>query len=268
MPNEDQTKPLAVVTGGGTGIGRAVAELLAESGYQVIALGLDRDADLSAAIAFHKVDLTDTKASIAALPQGQPVAGLVNCAGMLRHQQEWETDAFEQVMRVNVTAGFAFSAALLDRLQAAGGAVVNVASMWAIFGSPGAPAYTASKGRRRRDDPVTGGRLGRTRHSGEFNRAGMGGDPYLGKCADRRGTRRTYRCPHSDGTLGQTRRSRICRPFPSVARRGLCDRRDDSDRRRLFNLLRGKNESLGSRHNRRPERPAITRNAKAASRAR
>ncbi|UXS34731.1 SDR family oxidoreductase [Agrobacterium tumefaciens] len=146
MPNEDQTKPLAVVTGGGTGIGRAVAELLAESGYQVIALGLDRDADLSAAIAFHKVDLTDTKASIAALPQGQPVAGLVNCAGMLRHQQEWETDAFEQVMRVNVTAGFAFSAALLDRLQAAGGAVVNVASMWAIFGSPGAPAYTASKG--------------------------------------------------------------------------------------------------------------------------
>lgn len=146
MPNEDQTKPLAVVTGGGTGIGRAVAELLAESGYQVIALGLDRDADLSAAIAFHKVDLTDTKASIAALPEGQPVAGLVNCAGMLRHQQEWETDAFEQVMRVNVTAGFAFSAALLDRLQAAGGAVVNVASMWAIFGSPGAPAYTASKG--------------------------------------------------------------------------------------------------------------------------
>ncbi|CUX50867.1 SDR family NAD(P)-dependent oxidoreductase [Agrobacterium genomosp. 13] len=146
MPNEDQAKPLAVVTGGGTGIGRAVAELLAESGYQVIALGLDRDADLSAAIAFHKVDLTDTKASIAALPEGQPVAGLVNCAGMLRHQQEWETDAFEQVMRVNVTAGFAFSAALLDRLQAAGGAVVNVASMWAIFGSPGAPAYTASKG--------------------------------------------------------------------------------------------------------------------------
>ena len=146
MPSEDPAKPLAVVTGGGTGIGRAVSELLADSGYAVIALGLDQDADLGPPLAFRKVDLTDTAASVAALPEGRPVAGLVNCAGMLRHQQEWETDAFEQVMRVNVTAGFAFATALLERLQAAGGAVVNIASMWAIFGSPGAPAYTASKG--------------------------------------------------------------------------------------------------------------------------
>ncbi|WDZ79102.1 SDR family oxidoreductase (plasmid) [Ensifer adhaerens] len=137
---------LAVVTGGGTGIGRAVAELLIESGYRVVALGLDRDPDLNEAVTFRQVDITDTAASVAALPEGLPVAGLVNCAGMLRHQQEWETEAFEQVMRVNVTAGFAFANALLDRLQAAGGSVVNVASMWAIFGSPGAPAYTASKG--------------------------------------------------------------------------------------------------------------------------
>ena len=36
--------------------------------------------------------------------------------------------------------------ALLDRLEAARGSVVNVTSMWAIFGSAGAPAYTASKG--------------------------------------------------------------------------------------------------------------------------
>lgn len=146
MPIEDPAKALAVVTGGGTGIGRAVAELLADTGYQVIALGLDQDADLRADIIFHQVDLTDTAASIATLPEGRPVACLVNCAGMLRHQQEWETDAFEQVMRVNVTASFAFATGLLGRLEAAVGAVVNVASMWAIFGSPGAPAYTASKG--------------------------------------------------------------------------------------------------------------------------
>lgn len=143
----NQTKErLAVVTGGGTGIGRAVAELLIESGYKVVALGLDRDPDLNEAVTFRQVDITDTAASVAALPEGLPVSGLVNCAGMLRHQQEWETEAFEQVMRVNVTAGFAFANALLDRLEAAGGSVVNVASMWAIFGSPGAPAYTASKG--------------------------------------------------------------------------------------------------------------------------
>ena len=146
MSNETHARPLAVVTGGGTGIGRAVGELLSQSGYDVVALGLDSDADLPASITFHAVDITDTAASVALLPDGRPVAALVNCAGMLRHEQEWETEPFEQVMRVNLTAGFSLANALLGRLEAAGGAVVNVASMWAIFGSAGAPAYTASKG--------------------------------------------------------------------------------------------------------------------------
>lgn len=145
MIKQDEARPLAIVTGGGTGIGRAVSELLADSGYDVVALGLDSDPDLPATIAFRKVDVTETAQSVAALPAGRPVAGLVNCAGLLRHEKEWETEAFEEVIRVNLTAGFALANALFDRLQAAGGAIVNVASMWAIFGSPGAPAYTASK---------------------------------------------------------------------------------------------------------------------------
>ncbi|WP_374426278.1 SDR family NAD(P)-dependent oxidoreductase [Paracoccus sp. (in: a-proteobacteria)] len=144
MTNDD-ILPLAVVTGGGTGIGRAVSEVLAASGYRVMAIGLDRDEALPEVIGFAKVDVTDTAAAVAALPTG-PVAALVNCAGLLRQQAEWQTEPFELVMKVNVTAGFALANALLDRLEAAGGAVVNVASMWAIFGSPGAPAYTASKG--------------------------------------------------------------------------------------------------------------------------
>lgn len=145
MTNEDQPPPFAVVTGGGTGIGRAVSERLAQSGYEVLALGLDSDPDLPAAIAFCRVDITETVATVGMLPADRPVAALVNCAGLLRHEREWQTEAFEEVMRVNLTAGFALANALLDRLAAAGGAVVNVASMWAIFGSPGAPAYTASK---------------------------------------------------------------------------------------------------------------------------
>ncbi|QFQ86692.1 SDR family oxidoreductase [Paracoccus kondratievae] len=136
---------LAIVTGGGTGIGRAVGEVLLAAGWRVCALGLDRDDDLPATIEFSFVDLTDMAACLAVLPE-ESVAGLVNCAGILRHQHEWETRNFEQVMHVNVTAGFALANALLPRLEAGQGAVVNVASMWAIFGSPGAPAYTASKG--------------------------------------------------------------------------------------------------------------------------
>jgi len=146
MNTEDRQKPLAVVTGGGTGIGRAVAELLACDGYDVIALGLDSDPDLSQMVSFRQVDITNTDEAIASLPDGRPIAALVNCAGMLRHQHEWETEHFEQVMRVNVTAGFSLANALFERLRSAKGAIVNVSSMWAIFGSAGAPAYTASKG--------------------------------------------------------------------------------------------------------------------------
>ena len=119
---EDMTKdndlPLAVVTGGGTGIGRAVGELLAQSGYRVSAIGLDRDDDLPAAIRFAKADVTDTQGALAALPEG-PVAALVNCAGLLRHQAEWQVEGFELVMKVNLTAGFTLANALLDRLEAA-----------------------------------------------------------------------------------------------------------------------------------------------------
>ncbi len=64
----------------------------------------------------------------------------------VRHEQEWRADVFAEVMRVNVTAGFALATALLPRLSAAGGSVIMLASMWSIFGAPGAPAYTASKG--------------------------------------------------------------------------------------------------------------------------
>lgn len=136
----------ALITGGGTGIGRAVAERLAGEGWRVIAAGLDRDADLDPAITFHKADVTDTALVLQALEGVERLDGLVNAAGILRHEREWLAEDFEAVLRVNVTAGFALSTALLPRLEAAGGSVVMFASMWSIFGSAGAPAYTASKG--------------------------------------------------------------------------------------------------------------------------
>lgn len=138
--------PLALITGGGTGIGRATAERLLSEGWRVIVVGLDHDEDLPAGITFHKADVVDTAAVLAALDGEDTLQGLVNCAGILRHEAEWQPADFEAVMKVNVTAGFSLATALLPRLEAGGGAVVMLASMWAIFGSAGAPAYTASKG--------------------------------------------------------------------------------------------------------------------------
>lgn len=140
------TGRLAVITGGGTGIGRATAERLLSEGWRVIAVGLDRDDDLPEDIRFHKADVTDTVAMLSALGGENGLHGFVHCAGILRHEKEWQIADFDAVMKVNVSAGFALANALLPRLEAAGGSIVMLASMWAIFGSAGAPAYTASKG--------------------------------------------------------------------------------------------------------------------------
>ncbi|MCJ8056744.1 SDR family oxidoreductase [Shinella curvata] len=140
------TAPLALITGGGTGIGRATAERLLSEGWRVIAVGLDCDDDLPPAIRFHRADVTDTAAILPALAGETDLHGFVHCAGILRHEREWQTADFDAVMQVNVSAGFALANALLPRLETVGGAIVMLASMWAIFGSAGAPAYTASKG--------------------------------------------------------------------------------------------------------------------------
>lgn len=136
----------AIVTGGGTGIGRATAEYLAQRGWQVTAAGLERNADLPSDIAFADCDITDAGARAALFSQVGELHGLVNCAGVIRFDDEWTDDGFRKVMEINVGGSFAVANAALPALERAGGAVVNIASMWSWFGNSAAPAYSASKG--------------------------------------------------------------------------------------------------------------------------
>ncbi|WP_088941676.1 SDR family NAD(P)-dependent oxidoreductase [Stappia indica] len=136
----------AIVTGGGTGIGRATAEYLAQRGWHVTAAGLERDADLPSDIAFADCDITDAGARAALFSQVGQLHGLVNCAGVIRFDDEWTDDGFRKVMEINVGGSFAVANAALPALERAGGAVVNIASMWSWFGNSAAPAYSASKG--------------------------------------------------------------------------------------------------------------------------
>ncbi|MEI4263773.1 SDR family NAD(P)-dependent oxidoreductase [Roseovarius sp. D0-M9] len=136
----------AIVTGGGTGIGLATTRLLATRGWQITALGLEKDADFPDDARFAECDVSHPEDLASALEGVDQLSGLVTCAGIIRFDREWEPEVFEQVMSVNVTGVLNAAKAALPALEAAGGAVVNIASMWSWFGNPVSPAYGTSKG--------------------------------------------------------------------------------------------------------------------------
>lgn len=138
----------AIVTGGGTGLGRACVLALLEDGFEVLSLGLDREEPIDhPALETRAFDVTDP-AAIAALAAGtEGLDALILAAGILLPDgREFTDEGFAKVMDVNLTGTQALCYALRPALAARRGAVVTFASMWSIFGSSRNPAYSASKG--------------------------------------------------------------------------------------------------------------------------
>jgi NAD(P)-dependent dehydrogenase (short-subunit alcohol dehydrogenase family) len=136
----------AIVTGGGTGIGLATSHRLAAAGYRVIVGGLDREGELPAGAEFLTTDVTKQEDLDALVARAGRVDALVNCAGILRQEREWNVEDFKFVLDVNLTASLAAATTARDKLRDARGSIVNIASMWSYFGSPKSPAYASSKG--------------------------------------------------------------------------------------------------------------------------
>lgn len=124
----------AVVTGGTSGIGAAIGAAFAAAGAKVVAAGLPM------------LDVTDDAAVEALFAGLDRVDFLVNAAGVLRRDAEYELPVFAQVMDVNLLGTMRCCMAAKAKLAEARGAVVNVASMLSFFGGPRVPAYAASKG--------------------------------------------------------------------------------------------------------------------------
>ncbi len=144
----------AAVTGGGRGIGRAVALRLAADGFRVSVLGRDAVAlgETAAAapgrIDVVRCDVTDEGAVRAAFAEIGDVHVLVNNAGIAASAPVGRTTLadWEAMLRVNATGTFLCTREVVDRMRARGwGRIVTVASIASHHGAPYIGAYAASK---------------------------------------------------------------------------------------------------------------------------
>ena len=139
----------ALVTGGTSGIGTAIANGLAAAGCRVLAAGLPADkaaSQLNQGIEVAPLDVADTAGIRLLVASLTHVDILVNGAGIIRRQAEYGLDIFERVIDVNLTGTMRMCTACRSLLAESGGAIVNIASMLSFFGAGLAPAYSASKG--------------------------------------------------------------------------------------------------------------------------
>lgn len=136
----------AVVTGAGSGIGRATAQRLRADGWRV--LGLDRGGDPSEVVRADVTDLYSLEQAVATLGDA-PVDALVLAAGIWSDDDDRYSvvplEVWNRTLAVNVTGAMLSLRAVAPRLRA-GSSVVTVASLAAISGIPKRDAYTASKG--------------------------------------------------------------------------------------------------------------------------
>lgn len=149
---------LTIVTGAGSGIGRAVALRLARDGVRVVAADVDYSAARATAEAAGElagaaqVDVRDeqsVRALVTAAAQDGPLAALVNVAGVgsITNAPDTSLDVWERVMSVNATGTFLCCKHVIPHLrQRGGGAIVNIASIAGLVGMRNRAAYCASKG--------------------------------------------------------------------------------------------------------------------------
>ncbi len=147
----------ALITGGTSGIGRAVAERFASEGAEVIITGRDhaRGREVVEAVEaaggkarFIAADLASFEDVRRLAEATSDVDVLVNNAGVFPGGPTGQTteEAFDVTFDVNVKAPFFLTAAIAPRMAAkGGGSIINISTMAATIGMNGLAAYGASK---------------------------------------------------------------------------------------------------------------------------
>jgi NAD(P)-dependent dehydrogenase (short-subunit alcohol dehydrogenase family) len=144
---------VALVVGGTTGIGAGIADAFAGLGAVVTVTGATA-AECSAARSSQSFRCRDAVAldvrdepALARLVGDLPrLDVLVNCAGIIRRGAEHDVAVFEEVLAINLTGTMRACTLARGKLKAAGGTIVNTASVLSFFGGGLVPGYAASKG--------------------------------------------------------------------------------------------------------------------------
>ena len=149
----------ALVTGGNTGLGQAIAVALAQAGADVCVAGRSSAAETGEAVraagrtfAEVKADFADPSCVERVVSETEAALGgvdiLVNNAGIIRRNDalDFTESDWDDVMTVNIKSVFFLSQAAAKRMVAAGrGRIINIASMLSFQGGIRVASYTSSK---------------------------------------------------------------------------------------------------------------------------
>ena len=140
---------VAVVTGGSSGIGRAIVQALCAEGVQVVVV--DRDPSPDDGVHVVQGDLTDAdtcaRAAQEAVDRFGAIDVLVNNAGRNDGAGlDASSEAFVASLQTNLVQVHSMARACREALMQAGGSVVNIGSKVAVTGQGGTSGYAAAKG--------------------------------------------------------------------------------------------------------------------------
>ena len=162
-----QSSKLALITGGGSGLGRACVEYLIDKNWQVVVFDLNAEAAqtlISAHpnnIRFAKVDVTDEQQVINALKDiSEEIRLCVNCAGIApakrtldKEGNAYDLALFSKVININLVGSFNVAKEVAAKMASnvanedgQRGVIINTASVAGYEGQIGQTAYAASKG--------------------------------------------------------------------------------------------------------------------------
>lgn len=136
-----------VVGASRAGIGASIARAFQDAGAKVAITGAEPEPaeEDRARFSYTQLDVTDLAAVRALSTKTPKLDILVNCAAITSRGEEMEPTFFEHVVNVNLHGTFRTAEAFYGQLKAQKGSLINIASMYATFGSPKNPAYGASK---------------------------------------------------------------------------------------------------------------------------